>query len=110
VFVKNADAARRATMSVMGRLVHAVPTLAAGLALALLGGAAGAAAAYFAFDGYKAATMNFQTFSQITYAFTVTPGLMLTGVIYGLVLTFIAGLIPGISAARKPITTGLREL
>ena len=54
--------------------------------------------------------MNFQTFSQITYAFTVTPQLMVTGIIYGLILTLIAGILPGIRAARQPITQGLREL
>jgi hypothetical protein len=35
---------------------------------------------------------------------------MLTGIIYGLVLTFVAGVLPGIRAARMPITAGLREL
>ena len=55
-------------------------------------------------------TLNFQNFSEITYAFTVTPRLVLTGIIYGLILTLIAGLMPGVRAARTPITTGLREL
>jgi putative ABC transport system permease protein len=54
--------------------------------------------------------MNWNSFSQITFAFTVTPQLMLTGIIYGLLLTFIAGILPGIRAARMPITSGLREL
>jgi putative ABC transport system permease protein len=43
------------------------------VALSLLGGAAGAAAAYLAFDGFKAATINWQTFSQVAFAFSVTP-------------------------------------
>jgi len=84
--------------------------LAESLLLGGVGGLLGGLLALVFLNGMQSSTMNFQTFSQITYAFTVTPGLMLTGVIYGLVLTFIAGLIPGISAARKPITTGLREL
>jgi putative ABC transport system permease protein len=46
----------------------------------------------------------------MTFAFTVTPKLVLTGIIYGLILTFIAGILPGIRAARLPITSGLREL
>jgi ABC-type lipoprotein release transport system permease subunit len=35
---------------------------------------------------------------------------MVTGIIYGLILCFIAGILPGIRAARLPITAGLREL
>jgi putative ABC transport system permease protein len=79
----------------------------------LLGGAGGllgGVLAYLFLNGMQSSTMNFQTFSQITYAFTVTPGLMVTGILYGLVLTFLAGLLPGIRAARMPITAGLREL
>lgn len=80
------------------------------LLLGAAGGLLGGILAYLFLNGMQSSTMNFQTFSQITYAFTVTPGLMLTGIVYGLALTFIAGLLPGIRAARMPITTGLREL
>jgi putative ABC transport system permease protein len=79
----------------------------------LLGAAGGLLGGIFALiflNGMQSSTMNFQTFSQITYAFTVTPQLMITGIIYGLMLTFVAGIFPGIRAARMPITTGLREL
>ena len=41
------------------------------LLLALVGGAVGAASAYFAFDGYRAATLNWQSFSQVAFAFAV---------------------------------------
>jgi putative ABC transport system permease protein len=80
------------------------------LLLGAAGGLLGGVLAMVFLNGMQSSTMNFQTFSQITYAFTVTPQLMVTGIIYGLVLTFIAGLVPGIRAARMPITTGLREL
>jgi len=80
------------------------------LMLGAAGGLLGGVLALLFLNGMQSSTMNFQTFSQITYAFTVTPQLMITGIIYGLVLTFIAGLVPGIRAARMPITTGLREL
>src|SRR5256886_16431496 len=43
------------------------------LALALVGGAFGATAAYFAFNDFKTSTINWQTFSQIAFAFIVTP-------------------------------------
>lgn len=78
--------------------------------LGAAGGLLGGVLALVFLNGMQSSTMNFQTFSQITYAFTVTPQLMVTGIIYGLVLTFIAGILPGYRAAKTPITTGLREL
>lgn len=80
------------------------------LLLGAAGGLLGGVLALILLNGMQSSTMNFQTFSQITYAFTVTPGLMLVGIIYGLVLTFVASILPGIRAARMPITAGLREL
>src|SRR5262249_18576896 len=79
------------------------------LALALLGGTVGATAAYFAFDGFKAATMNWQTFSQIAFAFTVTPQLLAYAVIWAATIGLLGGLFPAIRAARLPIAAGLRE-
>jgi len=101
-----------ATLRAMG--FGAAPVVFSVLVESLLlgagGGLLGGILAYLFLNGMQSSTMNFQTFSQITYAFTVTPQLMVTGIIYGLVLTFIAGLLPGIRAARMPITSGLREL
>ncbi len=79
------------------------------LALALIGGGIGAAAAYFAFDGFKAATINWQTFSQIAFAFAVTPQLLTTAITWAAVLGLLGGLFPAIRAARLPIAAGLRE-
>jgi putative ABC transport system permease protein len=79
------------------------------LALALIGGSVGAAAAYFAFDGFKAATMNWQTFSQIAFAFAVTPKLLLHAMIWTVGLGLLGGLFPAIRAARLPIAAALRE-
>src|SRR5207237_4342345 len=42
------------------------------LAPSLLGGLIGSLGAYFAFDGYRTATMNWQSFSQVAFAFKVT--------------------------------------
>ena len=79
------------------------------LALALLGGGIGAAAAYFAFDGFKAATMNLQTFSQMAFAFAVTPQLADQAMIWAAGLGLLGGLFPAIRAARLPIAAALRE-
>ena len=78
--------------------------------LALVGGLVGGVLAYFAFDGFRAATINYSSFSQIAFAFDVTPGLMMQGVIYAAFLGLIGGLFPAIRAARLPISAALREL
>ena len=80
------------------------------LALALIGGAVGAVAAYFAFDGFKAATINWQTFSQIAFAFAVTPQLLVSAILWAVTLGFLGGLFPAIRAIRMPIAAALREM
>lgn len=79
------------------------------LVLALAGGIIGGLGAYLAFDGYGAATMNFQTWSQIAFAFAVTPKLLLNAIILSAVIGLFGGLFPAIRAARLPIATALRE-
>jgi len=79
------------------------------LALALVGGIVGATAAYLVFDGYQAATMNFQTFSQVTFAFAVTPRLLVNAIITASILGLLGGFFPAIRAARLPIASALRE-
>ncbi len=78
--------------------------------LAVIGGVIGGGLAYAAFHGYQTATMNFQTFSQVAFAFTVTPALLVQGAIYALIMGLIGGFFPAIRAARMPIVTALREL
>jgi putative ABC transport system permease protein len=80
------------------------------LAIALAGGAFGAAVAYFAFNGFKTSTINWQTFSQIAFAFRVTPPLLIGGVLWAVTIGLIGGLFPAIRAARLPIAAALREL
>jgi putative ABC transport system permease protein len=87
-----------------------VSVLAESLALAALGGVIGGVGAYLAFNGYQTSTMNFQTFSQVAFAFQVTPGLLVLGLVYALVMGLIGGLLPALRAARLPIPTALREL
>ncbi len=54
--------------------------------------------------------MNWQSFSQIAFAFAVTPQLLVQGIIWATFIGFIGGLLPAIRAARQPIATALREL
>ena len=87
-----------------------VSVLVESMLLALAGGAAGAAIAYLGFNGFQAATMNWQSMSTIAFAFRVTPGLLVQGLAYALVLGLIGGLLPAIRAARLPVVVALREL
>jgi putative ABC transport system permease protein len=80
------------------------------LALALAGGIVGGLVAYLIWDGYGAATMNFQTFSQIAFAFAVTPQLLVRAIIMAAVIGLIGGLFPAIRAARLPIAAALRDI
>lgn len=79
------------------------------LLLALVGGAAGAAVSYFALNGYQASTINFQTFSQIAFAFTVTPRLLVIAIIWAAAIGLLGGFFPALRAARMPIASALRE-
>lgn len=80
------------------------------LVLALIGGAVGAGLSYAAFNNFHAATMNWQSFSQVTFAFAVTPQLLGQGVVWAAAIGLVGGLFPAIRAARMPIAAALREL
>jgi putative ABC transport system permease protein len=80
------------------------------LALAVAGGVLGAAVAYLAFNGFHTSTVNWQSFSQVTFAFDVTPGLLGQGIVWAVLIGFIGGLLPALRAARLPIAAALREL
>ncbi|WP_050027564.1 ABC transporter permease [Verrucomicrobium sp. BvORR034] len=79
------------------------------LAVSLIGGAIGAGIAYLAFNGYEASTLNWATFSQVTFKFAVTKGLLIQAIIWASVIGIIGGLFPAVRAARLPIASALRE-
>jgi putative ABC transport system permease protein len=93
-----------------GRGAVVVSVMLEALALALVGGAAGAGVAYFVFNGFETATMNWQSFSQVTFAFRVTPELLVQGVVLATLIGLMGGLMPALRAARRPIAAALREL
>lgn len=100
-----------ATLRALGFGSGAIVTsvLLESLLLAAVGGLLGAGLAYVAFDGFRTATMNWQSFSQVTFAFDVTPALLARGISYAVVIGLIGGLFPAIRAARLPIAAALRE-
>jgi len=87
-----------------------VSVLAESFGLAAIGGVIGGAIAYIGFNGFQTSTMNWQTFSQVAFAFAVTPRLLAQGLGYALVMGLIGGLLPAVRAARLPIASALREL
>jgi putative ABC transport system permease protein len=91
-----------------GALPVITSVLSEAMLLGLAGGLLGCLAAWLGFNGVETSTMNWASFSQITFAFRVTPALMLRGLSYGLVLALIGGLLPAIRAARQSVVAGLR--
>jgi putative ABC transport system permease protein len=61
-------------------------------------------------NGITTSTINFQTFSNLAFAFKITPGLLAEGVIFALVMGVLGGFFPAVRAARLPVATALREL
>jgi putative ABC transport system permease protein len=87
-----------------------ISVLVESFGLAAIGGALGGLLAFLGFNGYQTSTMNFQTFSQVAFAFAVTPWLLVQGLGYALMMGVIGGLLPAVRAARLPISSALREL
>jgi putative ABC transport system permease protein len=61
-------------------------------------------------NGVTTSTINFQTFSNLAFAFKITSGLLVEGVIFALVMGVLGGFFPAVRAARLPVATALREL
>ena len=104
-------AAEIATLRALG--FHSGPVvisvLLESLLLALLGGVIGATLAWAVFDGFSASTLNWSSFSQLTFAIDVSLPLLVQGVVFALLIGFFGGLFPALRAARQPIATALRE-
>lgn len=93
-----------------GALAIVASVLTEAAVLAVLGGVLGGALAWVVFDGYQTSTMNWQSFSQVAFAFRVTPTLLVQGLFCALVMGLVGGLLPAVRAARLPIVNALREL
>jgi putative ABC transport system permease protein len=91
-----------------GALPVVTSVLTESMLLGLAGGLLGCLAARLGFNGIETSTLNWASFSQITFAFRVTPALMARGLLYGLLLALLGGLLPAIRAARQSVVAGLR--
>jgi putative ABC transport system permease protein len=61
-------------------------------------------------NGLTTNTMNWQTFSNVAFAFKITFDLLLMGVLFALVMGVLGGLLPAVRAAVQPVSVALREL
>jgi putative ABC transport system permease protein len=79
------------------------------LAISFVGGILGCLAV-LPLNGLTTNTMNFQTFSNIAFAFKITFDLLLMGIAFALVMGVLGGMLPALRAATRPVAAALREL
>ena len=77
--------------------------------IALAAGAIGCGLGMMA-NWLPAAATGSVTYSELAFAFTVTPRSLLAGLVFALAMGLIGGLLPAIRAARLPITRALRDV
>jgi len=75
--------------------------------LTLLGGALGCGGAFF-FNGMQTGATSMMTFSDVSYAFAVTPALVGQGLAFSLVMGILGGFLPAWRASRIPIIEAMR--
>jgi putative ABC transport system permease protein len=76
--------------------------------IALIGGVVGCLLA-LPVNGIATGTTNFNTFSELTFSFQITPDLIGTALLFAAFLGLLGGLLPSRMAARLPIIKALRE-
>jgi len=79
------------------------------LLLGLIGGCVGLFLASF-LQLLTISTMNFQTFSELAFSFTLTPDIVWKGLGFSLVMGFIGGALPAVRASRMNIVDSLRAV
>ena len=75
--------------------------------LALAGGAAGVGLASL-LSFARVSTLNFASFSEVGFGFTLTPGVITRALIFALVMGIVGGFLPAVRAARLNIVNALR--
>lgn len=76
--------------------------------IAALGGALGCLIA-LPINGLVTSTTNWASFSEVAFAFRVTPGLLLNGMIFAVTMGVIGGLLPARAAAKQHVVDALRQ-
>jgi putative ABC transport system permease protein len=78
------------------------------LVLGLMGGALGCLMV-IPLNGLETGAMNFNTFTEVAFAFRVTPTVLGTAVVFSLVLGLLGGAVPAWNASRLPPVSALRR-
>jgi len=84
-----------------------VAFLGESLLLGLVGGVVGLAGASV-MQALSISTTNFQTFAEIAFTFTLTPGIVAASLAFALAMGFVGGFLPAARAARLRIVDALR--
>lgn len=79
------------------------------LALAVIGGLLGIVLV-LPLSNVSTAIGSFVSFSEVSFNLSVTPSVMITGLIFALVMGVLGGLLPARMAARKEILNALRDI
>jgi putative ABC transport system permease protein len=79
------------------------------LFIAFLGGVLGCLAV-LPMNGFTTGTINWQTFSHLAFAFRITPGLLVNGIVFALIMGLVGGVPPAVRAVRRPVAVALRGL
>jgi ABC-type antimicrobial peptide transport system permease subunit len=53
-------------------------------------------------------TLNFQTFAEVRFGFTPTPGIVVAALVFGTLMGTLGGLLPALRASRLSILDALR--
>lgn len=86
-----------------------VAVLLEAMLFALISGIMGGLIAWLLIDGFRAATFNLASFSQVAFAFDVNANLVAVGIAYALCIGLFGGLIPVWRIHKQPQNTCLRE-
>jgi len=60
-------------------------------------------------NGFTTASGQTPSFSEVAFAFRITPDILVRGLVFATVMGVLGGLLPAIRGARLPITSALRE-
>ena len=94
-----------------GPTAMVMSVLAEALLLALIGGVIGSAIAWLFFNGHQVSTSaGGNAAGHLIFELSVSPALIVTGILWAIGIGLIGGLFPAVRAARLPVATALRAI